>query len=152
VSRSLSQRQTVILDAIVARLIPSDEHGPGAREARVLRYIERALATEYAADRAAYASGLDAVDEYAAARFGSGFAEVGPERQDAILVDVEQGRASGLAPTSSAFFELVRRHALEGMFGDPSWGGNAGRVGWELLGYGGPRLEWTEEEQQLADV
>src|SRR4029078_6077106 len=39
--------------------------------------------------------------------------------------------------------------ALGVMFGDPLWGGNAGHAGWRLLGYPGPRLEWTEAEQQL---
>ena len=36
-----------VLDAVVARLIPADEVGPGAREAGVVDYIERALAGDY---------------------------------------------------------------------------------------------------------
>jgi hypothetical protein len=35
------------------------------------------------------------------------------------------------------------------MFGDPSWGGNVGFVGWDLLGYPGIRPVWTEADQRL---
>ncbi len=77
------------------------------------------------------------------------FVELDPPAQDAVLADVEQGRAPGVA---GGFFELLRRHVLEGMFGDPRWGGNADLVGWKLLGYPGPRFEWTEEEQRLDVV
>ena len=48
------------------------------------------------------------------------------------------------------FFELVRRHLIEGMFGDPRWGGNAEGRGWALVGYPGPRLVWTEADQRLG--
>lgn len=117
-----------------------------------MRYVELALAADYRAHRAAYAEGLGAVDNYAASSYGSGFCELPPERQDAVLSDMEQGRAPGFASGSDAFFELVRQHVLEGMFGDPSWGGNAGFAGWDLIGYPGVRPVWTEEEQQLDAV
>jgi gluconate 2-dehydrogenase gamma chain len=59
-----------------------------------------------------------------------------------VLSELERG-------ADPAFFELVRRHVMEGMFGDPAYGGNRDRAGWELLGYAGPRLVWTEAEQRL---
>ena len=49
----------------------------------------------------------------------------------------------------TAFFELVRAHVLEGMFGDPSYGGNIDHAGWRLLDYPGPRRLWTAREQAL---
>jgi gluconate 2-dehydrogenase gamma chain len=55
------------LDAIVARLIPTDENGPGATEARAAIYIDRALAGPLRAARGIYAAGLAAMDEYALA-------------------------------------------------------------------------------------
>jgi hypothetical protein len=141
-TRGLTPDQQALVEAIVARLIPSDENGPGAAEAKVGRYIARALATEYAADYGDYARGLADVDRRAATAYAAGFLELAPDQQDAVLAQVE----------SSAFFELIRRHALEGMFGDPVHGGNADRVGWMLLGYEGPRLVWTEEDQQLGEL
>jgi gluconate 2-dehydrogenase alpha chain len=143
----LTQRHSAVLDALVARLIPTDEHGPGAREAGVPDYIVRSLGAEYGEHLETYAGGLAAIDALAEAR-GAGFAELAAADQDAVLLDVERG-AGGVAPATTAFFGLVRSHVLEGMFGDPVWGGNAGHAGWRLLGYPGPRLEWTEAEQQL---
>ena len=150
-TRSLTRGQLAIVDAIAARLIPSDENGPGAREAKVVRYIERALATEYRGHVVAYSDGLAAVDRHATLTHGRGFVALAPAQQDAVLADLERG-ATGLPPSSSAFFELLRTHVLEGMFGDPAWGGNADYVGWELLGYAGPRFEWTEAEQRVEDL
>src|SRR5882724_5703317 len=40
---SLTAAEADLLDAIVARLIPSDANGPGATEARAVHYIDRAL-------------------------------------------------------------------------------------------------------------
>ena len=51
-----------------------------------------------------------------------------------------------------SFFDLVLRHTREGVFGDPRWGGNAERVGWGLIHYGGPKLIWTADDQQIEDV
>ena len=62
VTSSLTDHERAILDAIAARLIPTDDSGPGAREAGVVRYVEQALATDYQDRRAAYSAGLAALD------------------------------------------------------------------------------------------
>ena len=41
---TLTAAEADALEAIVARLIPTDENGPGAAEARAAHYIDRALA------------------------------------------------------------------------------------------------------------
>ena len=71
-----------------------------------------------------------------------------PERQDELLTELEQNRATGFTPSSAAFFELVLGHTLEGTFGDPHYGGNQDFVGWELIGYPGLRLAVTAEQQR----
>ena len=43
----LAEEQRAVLGAIVERLVPSDEHGAGARETRTAEYILGALATAY---------------------------------------------------------------------------------------------------------
>jgi gluconate 2-dehydrogenase gamma chain len=139
------------LDAVVARLIPSDEVGPGGREAGVVGYIERALAGDYVEHRQVYEWGLAALDEHASSAYASRFTQLAPADQDAALRDLEHG-LDGNEERSSEFFDLVLRHTIEGMFGDPSWGGNTGRVGWELLGYGGPRFVWGELDQVIVDA
>ena len=134
-----------VVEAMLERLIPSDASGPGATEARVLRYVDRALAGDLAPSRAAYTGGIADTDAYARSRFGTGFAELAGAQQDTVLSEMEQGIAPGLRP----FFELVREHGLQGMFGDPVHGGNEDFAGWDLLGFTGIKMVYTEAEQQL---
>lgn len=141
-----------ILEAITARLIPGNETGPGAREARVSRYIDGALQAEYATHLAEYRRGLAATESYSQSRFAHGFADLAEDEQDAVLTAIERDDATGFDTLSSVFFARVRQHTIEGMFGDPSWGGNAGRVGWALLGYPGPHEKWTEADQALEEI
>jgi len=144
----LTAAEADLLDAIVARLIPTDASGPGATEARAVHYIDRALGGALASSRAAYTSGLAALDRYARSSRGKPFAELAPADQDAVLVDVESGKAGGVAGSSAAFFALVLSHTHQGTFGDPYYGGNANFVGWDLLGYPGVRTMVTAEDQQ----
>src|SRR5688572_10444236 len=147
---NLTAAEAATLEAIVARLIPADANGPGALEAGAARYIDAALGLALAAQRPAYVAGLAALDAYARASAGAAFAELKPERQDALLTDLEENRAPGFAPSSRAFFDLVLGATLEGTFGDPHYGGNRDYIGWELLGYPGLRLAVTAEQQRMS--
>ena len=57
---TLSPAEAETLEAVVARLIPSEPNAPGAREARATHYIDRALGGALAAFREIYSSGLPA--------------------------------------------------------------------------------------------
>ena len=48
-----------------------------------------------------------------------------------------------------AFFGRVRRLTLEGMFCDPSYGGNKNFAGWDLIRYPGAKLASTPEDQRM---
>src|SRR5262245_27576547 len=61
---SLTPAEAETLRAIISRLIPADENGPGALEARADRFIDRALTGALKNQRAAYTTGLAAVDAY----------------------------------------------------------------------------------------
>src|SRR5439155_26595391 len=111
-------------EAIVARLIPTDETGPGALEAGAAHYIDRGLGGALRTSRTAYQAGLKALDEYARTSRGKPFAQLAAAEQDAALTEVEAGTASGFAGGSAAFFALVRTHTIQGTFCDPFYGGN----------------------------
>jgi gluconate 2-dehydrogenase gamma chain len=150
--RILPAAETVTLEAMVARLIPSDANGPGALEAGAARYIDRALGDALASLRGVYVSGLAALNAYASQTEGQPFAQLAPERQDSVLRDLEQNRATGFASGAAAFFELVLEHTLEGTFGDPHYGGNQDFIGWNLVGYPGIHLAVTAEQQRMDAV
>ena len=151
--------EAATVSAIVARIIPTDENGPGATEAGVERYIDWVLSSPLNTRRTpnnpdsdltdAYAAGLKAVDSYAQATHGGPFAKLSPDKQDAVLTAMEANSATGFTPDSRSFFNLIRGHAVQGMFCDPYYGGNANFVGWDLIGYPGIKLVVTDEEQKL---
>jgi gluconate 2-dehydrogenase gamma chain len=151
--QALTASEADVLDAVVARLIPSDANGPGATEANAVRYIDRALAGALASAREAYRVGLAALERYSRSSRGRPFLELSPTEQDSVLIDVETGSATGanagFQGSSAQFFNLVRSHTWQGTFGDPYYGGNVNFVGWDLLGV---RTYVTLEEQRLNVV
>ena len=152
---TLTTAEAELLDLIVGRLIPTDGLGPGAREARAVRYIDRALGGALAGSREAYRAGLAAFDRYCRQSRGRPFAELSATEQDSVLSDVESGAATGpeagFAGNSAQFFSMVLNHTRQGTFGDPYYGGNANFVGWDLLGYPGVRTVVTPADQQALE-
>ena len=146
---TLTAAEGETLEAVTARLIPTDEHGPGAAEARAARYIDRALGGALAASLPAYRAGLAALDRFAETAAAGRFARLPAAAQDRVLRAVERGSAPGFAGGSAAFFALVRSHTIQGTFSDPAYGGNAGFVGWELIGYPGVRTAVTPDLQRM---
>jgi gluconate 2-dehydrogenase gamma chain len=144
---NLTALEADTLQAIVARLIPADENGPGAAEAGAAHYIDRALGGPLRSFRDAYAAGLAALDAFALSSKGAAFVKLAADQQDAILTDLEKNAASGFSPDAATFFNLVRTHTIQGTFCDPYYGGNANFIGWDLIAYPGIRMAVNAEEQ-----
>jgi gluconate 2-dehydrogenase gamma chain len=118
--------QAVEVEAMAAQIVPTDET-PGAREARVVAFIDRVLTTFDSDRQGDYAKGLEALAAKARELFPSGarFSSLADAQQIEVLTALE----------TTPFFELVRTHTITGFFASPVHGGNFERVGWELLGY-----------------
>ena len=150
VPAALSPAQLKTLEAFIDRLIPTDELGPGAVAAGAQIYIDRVLVGPNATEKAQFLEGLEAVDAYAKRTQGGPLAELSPEKRDQILKAIDDGTAQDL-PQGRTFFNRARRLTLEGMFGDPYYGGNKGFAGWDLIRYPGPRPA-VEAEMQRMDT
>jgi len=110
-----------------------------------------------------YRRGLEYVDAYAQSQFEMNFVDLTPEQQDQILTDMDEDTATGFeGPTGSGFFTQLRNDTIEGMFGDPTYGGNRDLAGWKLIGYPGAQRfytpddiknpDFTREPQSLAEL
>lgn len=91
-----------------------------------------------------YRMGIMAVNNYANANHGGNYADLSEEQQEEImtaLAEDEMDPIGGL--DSSQFFEILRDHTIEGMFGDPVYRGNRDLVGWRLIGYPGAQRAYT---------
>jgi gluconate 2-dehydrogenase gamma chain len=146
---ALSPAQLRTLEAFVDRLIPKDDLGPGATECGVAVYINRSLGDYLVPEKAVFIAGLEATDAFARRTEDRSFADLSADKQDALLTAIDNGTAAGF-PDARAFFGRVRRLALEGMFGDPSYGGNRNFAGWDLIRYPGPRLAVSPEDQKMG--
>jgi gluconate 2-dehydrogenase gamma chain len=140
-----------LMDAIVARLIPTDDNGPGATEAHAVHYIDRALGGALVSSRQAYTSGLAALDKYAQSSRGAAFIRLSPTDQDSVLIDVETGAATGFTGSSAQFFAMLLGQTHQGTFGDPYYGGNANFIGWDLISYPGVRTMVTAADQKALE-
>jgi gluconate 2-dehydrogenase gamma chain len=143
--KTLTRLEYDTLEAICARIIPTDANGPGAKEARAARYVDWGLAGALRNLRAQYASGLAAVEAYAIASKGASFSKLSPADQDSVVNDLSQNRVLEAPP---GFFNTVRVHTIQGTFSDPFYGGNANYAGWDLIGYPGVRVAVPVEYQQ----
>jgi len=123
------------VDAICAQLIPADQD-PGAREARVVDFIDLQLAIRFKKHRAAYRQGVEAVDAASRAAFGKRFVDLAAAQQTEALNLIEE--------RSPDFFDLIVVHARQGFYGDPRHGGNHNRVSWKMLGLAFPPVRGRE--------
>jgi len=94
------------IEALAAQVIPSGD-GPGAKEAGVIYFIDRALATFDQDQRELYRTGLAAA------------------RPTGSIASIEH----------TEFFEALRKHVVMGFLASPAWGGNRDKVGWKLIGF-----------------
>jgi gluconate 2-dehydrogenase gamma chain len=148
---ALTPGQMKTLEAFIDGLIPTDELGPGAVEARAQVYIDAALAGPNANEKAQFLEGLEAVDAFAQLTQGAPLADLPAEKRDLILKAIDENTAQGL-PQGRQFFNRARRLTLEGMFGDPYYGGNGAFAGWDLIRYPGPRPAVDAEMQRMEAV
>lgn len=130
--RTFTDDEWAVLEAACARILPG-ELGPGAISAHVPDYIDRMLAApELTRMRQDVIGGLDALDRRGRRMFHKGFPELSDAQKDELITLFKD------APVHSAeagFYLTLIQLTMEGFLGDPSYGGNFNRVGWEMVGF-----------------
>ncbi len=157
----LTQPEVRFLDAAVARLVPADELGPGAKEADVTVFIDRQLVSTWGVHgrnyragpwrdgtpqqgfqsrltpQEIYRAGIRETNSHCTTRYEKNFEFLSPDRQDEVLRELEAGKVELESVSSKLFFDLLLRNTMEGFFADPMYGGNRDKVGWKLVGFPG---------------
>jgi gluconate 2-dehydrogenase gamma chain len=128
-----------VLEAAAARIIPSED-GPGAREAKVGRFIERQLAGDLRELRPAFEQLARLLDLWAGRAYGKSFAALAAAEQDVGLELLAHGQIPARGLPQEAMFRALHTLALEGFLSDPVHGGNDGQVGWRFVGFPEPHL------------
>lgn len=165
-----TEAERAFLEAAVDRLIPSDDLGPGAREAGVAFFIDQQMGGPFGRGETWYMPGpwkegsaeqgyqlkltpaqlyrasIAAIDSYCLAHHGEKiFAQLDAKTQDDVLRGLEKGAIELDGPPAKAFFDLLLQNTNEGFFADPIYGGNRHFAGWKLVGFPGPRYNYVNE-------
>jgi gluconate 2-dehydrogenase gamma chain len=122
----LGTAEAADIEAVAAQIIPTDDT-PGAREAGVVYFIDRALATLLSQLASDYRAQL--------AEFQMMFREHHPGIASfASLTSIQQVEFLRTVD-HTPFFDTTRLLTLLGMFSRPAYGGNRNGVGWKLIGF-----------------
>lgn len=164
-----SPQEASWIDAAVSRLIPHDEHGPGAKELGVTVFLDRQLAGAYGrADRwymagpwakgtetqgyqsrmnpgQMYRAAIKAIDSYCLKTFqNKSFAQLESGDQDNVLRELEEGKIKLDEIDAKAFFKQLLLNTQEGFFADPLYGGNKDMAAWKMIGFPGARYDYRD--------
>jgi gluconate 2-dehydrogenase gamma chain len=167
-----TQPEYEFVDAAVARIIPDDDLGPGAKEAGVANFINHQLAGPYGRGEDWYMQGpwhqgieqqgyqlrltpaqlyrtaIADIEGHVRQKYGKSFAALDPGSQDHIFEALDKGELELPSSHARKFFELLVQNAKEGFLADPIYGGNRDFAGWKLIGFPGPRYNYAEEIEQ----
>ena len=157
----LTPPEQAFVEAAVERLIPSDEHGPGAREADVAFYIDQQLRGAWGTGAGQYRQGpwtegtpeqgyqlnmtpqqlyrvgIAQANDYCKGRYGKAFDQLSGTHQDEVLRGLEKGTIELGDVPAKTFFSFLFENTLEGFWADPLYGGNRNGVGWKQIGFPG---------------
>ncbi len=165
--------EAAAVEAIVDRLIPADDSGPGGKQAGCAVFIDRQLAGSFGDSRRlymrppfakgtpsqglqspivpkdGYRSSLAALDAYCKTTFaGKSFGALDAEQQDQVLGGLEKDEIKLSDGSGKVFFEAVLANAMEGFFADPIYGGNRDMAGWKLIGFPGARYDYRDHVEK----
>jgi gluconate 2-dehydrogenase gamma chain len=125
---ALSPADAADIEAFTAQIVPTDET-PGAREARVVYFIDKSLTTFAKEQRPALDKGLKELRaRVAKAQPGAtSFAALPNDKQIAII--------AGLEKDKNPLFFMMRGATITGMLAMPEYGGNYNKTGWKWIGF-----------------
>jgi gluconate 2-dehydrogenase gamma chain len=156
-----------LVTAMAEVIWPTDDLGPGARQAGVGFYIDGQLSGPWGTGDRMYMQGpffapvdsghgwqssmvprdvyracMPAFDNYTRATYGDWFYNLPATTQAQAITDLSAGKVTiplGGATTFAGtdFFSVFRQNVLEGMLADPMYGGNRNMIGWKWVGFPG---------------
>ena len=107
--------QLSTLEALTETVIPADEHSPGAKEARVVEYIDAIVADAPEAIKRQWDIGLVLANNMARNSFGKPYGECSAPEQIAVMSELA-GNENGRDTPEEKFFVLLKRATIDGYY------------------------------------
>ncbi|MDY6944286.1 MAG: gluconate 2-dehydrogenase subunit 3 family protein [Pseudomonadota bacterium] len=157
----LNGDEAAFVEAVVDTFIPADEVGPGALELGVATFIDGQLNSGYGRGDRMYLQGpfiegtpeqgyqlrmtpselvrngiLD-LNAYLRQTRKATFDGLGNDDRIAVLKQLEARQIALPTVPTATFFNLLYDLTMQGYFADPLYGGNKGKVSWQMIGFPG---------------
>lgn len=110
-----TRAQHATVDAISERIIPTDDHSPGARAAKVADYIDLLVSESPAELKTTWTEGLTALDQASTERFKAPFVKATTEQQIALLTDISRNELDPKTPLE-VFFREAKARTITGYY------------------------------------
>ena len=105
-------QEFAMVDELTEIIIPTDEHSPGARAAKVAAYIDARLAEAFTNEpREQWRIGLKLIDALSQKMHGKLFLKATAEQREAVVAKIAQSEQNPTLPEEKFFVELKQRTA-----------------------------------------
>lgn len=111
----LTAAQYRTLDALAETIIPTDDHSPGARDARVAEYIDLLLSESDDPTQRAWTAGLALLDAESRRRFALPYADLTPPQAAELLTPLARNEDSPRVPLEQ-FFKATKDATIRGYY------------------------------------
>jgi Gluconate 2-dehydrogenase subunit 3 len=105
-----TSEELALVDELSELIIPTDQHSPGARAARVAGYIDARLAEAWdEQDRTMWRQGLAGIERLSREERGRAFLQSSPDQRVALLTRIAANERQPKTPEERFFVELKTR-------------------------------------------
>lgn len=133
--RYLSDEEGLLMEALSEQIIPADEY-PGAKEARVVNFIDKQLVSYYKKHQDDYRVNLLKLQSSCMQQHTKQFEALDWDSQTQYLITLEKG---GIVADNwdgreqRRFFNMFVDHCMQGFYGSPRHGGNHKYASYRML-------------------
>ena len=157
----LTEPEAAFVEAFVDMLVPADDLTPAGTDLGLATFIDRQLAGAWGKGDRLYRqgpwkegapgqgyqlplspaeffrAGIEAVNNHCTATLGKEFDRLAAADKQRVLQDLDQSKVTLDRLSGKQFFEMAYQATMEGLFGDPVYGGNRDKAAWKMIGYPG---------------
>ena len=157
----LTVPEAAFVEAFVDVLVPADELTPAGTDLGLATFIDRQLAGAWGKGDRLYQqgpwaqgapgqgyqlpltpaeffrAGIAAVNAHCKQEYGKEFDRLPAADKQRVLEALDKNTIHLDHVSGKQFFDVAYQAAMEGMFGDPIYGGNKNKTAWKMIGYPG---------------
>jgi gluconate 2-dehydrogenase gamma chain len=153
--------EAAFVEAFVDVIVPADELTRSGTDLGLATFIDRQLAGAWGKGDRLYMQGpwqqgspgqgyqlpltpaeffrasIAALNKYCKDTYGKEFDRIAPSDKQKFVEDLAGGKVTVTEISGRQFFDIAYQATMEGMFGDPIYGGNIDKAAWKMIGYPG---------------